>query len=109
MASRVLVLTTDLLAIGRIEAAARAAGWSISVVRPDVDPSSAGDADLIVVDLDALGPGAVPAFAPTADVVGFFSHVDKDLGEAAARAGIDVFPRGRFWRELPRLLEELGQ
>jgi hypothetical protein len=65
--------------------------------------ASAGD--VVVVDLgrpgvlDRLG-GLVGSGAR---VVGFASHVDTRLIDAATAAGCEVLPRSRFFRDLPDL------
>jgi hypothetical protein len=67
--------------------------------------------DLIVVDLDDGGPELLAALATAAEaallpgrVLGYFSHVREDTGRAARAAGVEAYPRSRFWRELPELL-----
>jgi len=103
-----LLVDADLLARGRIEAAAT--GTSVTVAS-SASPPPPGDFSLVVVDLDRGGRAALAWVDALRGegfegrVVGFFSHVDEEAGRTAAEAGITVFPRGRFWRELPRLLE----
>jgi hypothetical protein len=42
-------------------------------------------------------------------VIGFYSHVDRELREAALAAGLDqVLPRSAFTVRLPALLEGEG-
>ncbi len=63
------------------------------------------DADVVVVDLSR--PGALEALARLSGVrtIGFGSHVDHDLLEAARAAGCtEVLPRSRFFARLPDLL-----
>ena len=60
-----------------------------------------------VIDLDEAGAGVVDdlrAEGFEGRVIGFFSHVNEELGAAAAAAGADVYPRGRFWRDLEAIL-----
>ena len=62
-------------------------------------------ADVAVVDLSR--PGALEALAPLAGVrtIGFGSHVDRALLDAARAAGCDeVLPRSAFFARLPELL-----
>ncbi|HYI44545.1 MAG TPA: hypothetical protein VE174_03675 [Actinomycetota bacterium] len=65
---------------------------------------------LVLLDLDAGGDELVASVtelsqnSPGVRWVGFFSHVAEDLGRKATAAGIEAIPRGRFWRELPKLL-----
>jgi hypothetical protein len=73
-------------------------------------PAAAVGAQLVLIDLSR--PGAldvVPSLAPT-PVVGFASHVDRELLEAARRAGCArAVPRSTVFARrdaLERLLEE---
>lgn len=108
-----LLVSTDLLARSRLEDAAARAGWRVDVTSAQALPERAASsgADVLVLDLDSGGPdlldrlkearerGEIPA-----RVVGFFSHVDTALAEAARAAGCEAVPRGKFWRSLPELL-----
>lgn len=108
-----LLVSTDLLARSRLEDAAARAGWRVEVASPAALPGRAAStgADLLVLDLDSGGTelldrldeararGDVPE-----RIVGFFSHVDTALGEAARAAGCRAMARGKFWRSLPGLL-----
>ena len=67
---------------------------------------------VVVLDLDSGGGDVLAALARARGndlvperVVGYFSHVDAALGEAARAAGCDAMPRGRFWRSLPEIFE----
>ena len=67
--------------------------------------------DVVVVDLDDGGSDVLDALAAAGDqgllpsrVLGYFSHVKEATGAAARAAGIEAYPRGRFWRDLPSLL-----
>ena len=69
-------------------------------------------ASLLILDLDEGGLEALTELGEAraagegpADVVGFLSHVDRDLGRAAREAGCRAVARGRFWAHLR---EELG-
>lgn len=99
------------MARARVERAAADAALSVEAVPPaSLAPRlRGGGVDLVIVDLDAGGLALVDQIASAATVegvrvLGFFSHVDPELGDAARRAGCVVLPRGRFWRELPELL-----
>jgi DNA-binding response OmpR family regulator len=107
-----LVVSVDLLARSRIEDAAARAGWKVESATPrSLGELGGSSGELLVLDLDAGGKellevvtakraeGALPK-----RIVGFYSHVDKELGAAAAAAGCDAMPRGKFWRTLPELL-----
>ena len=71
--------------------------------------------DVVVVDLDDGGPEVLEALVKAREqdllpprVLGYFSHVQEATGAAAREAGVEAYPRSRFWRELPDLLEEEG-
>ena len=65
---------------------------------------------LVVVDLGRPGvldvlPAVVAAVGPGAAVIGFGSHVDREVLEAARAAGCsDVLARSEFFRRLPDVL-----
>jgi hypothetical protein len=99
--ARVALLCPDLLFGSKVQGALRAAGHD--VVAPDAP------ADLLVVDLTADVEnrlGAVrEARVPT---LGFYSHVEQDVRQAAEEAGITrVVPRSRMAREGAALVEQL--
>jgi len=105
--AKVVALVADLMLASRVEGSLRAAGHEV-VVQGEPGPD-AGQADLIVADLEAVDPAAVVAIGPP--TLGFYSHVDVDTRKRAEDAGFDlVVPRSRMARELPqlaaRLLEE---
>ena len=97
--ARVALLCPDLLFGSNVEGALRAAGQEVT--RHD-GGGAVGEADVIVVDLNAveLQPvEGVPA-------VGFYSHVDQDTRHRAERAGYDVVvPRSRMARETAAIVE----
>ena len=72
---------------------------------------------LVVLDLDEGGESLLATVAeavasgsiPPASVIGYFSHVDVDLGRKATDLGLRAFPRGRFWRELRDLIAQAAQ
>ena len=113
----IVLVDADLSARARIDAAARRRGFEL------VTCTGAGLEDTlermraaaVVVDLDSGGTAALAAVeaARRVDllpvrVVGFFSHVDADLGRAARAAGIEALPRGRFWSGLDELFEGIS-
>ncbi len=73
------------------------------------DASEAGDASVVLVDLDRNAE--VEAFAQLqAHTIGFGSHVDEDRLEQARLAGFDeVLARSVFMRRLPDLLASHGE
>jgi DNA-binding response OmpR family regulator len=104
---RVLLVGGDLSARARLEAAAERTGAELRTCRPE-DAAEAAlrePVDLIVVDLDSGRESALEALRDVpARTVGFYSHVDTELAEAAKAAGVEAVPRGRFWRQLDELL-----
>jgi hypothetical protein len=107
-----IVVSVDLLARSRIEDAAARAGWTVELATAPAlsERLASSRADLLVLDLDAGGKALLDQVAAgdrdllPERVVGFYSHVDTELGAAAADAGCDAMPRGKFWRTLPELL-----
>lgn len=108
----VVLLDGDLLARGRIADAAGAAGLEVRVVQSAAGAGALVDAgpSIVVVDLDNGRDAALRVVEEArsaglgAPVVGFFSHVDRALGEAAEAAGVTPVRRGRFWATLGELL-----
>jgi hypothetical protein len=105
----IFVGADDLMARTRVEQAAAAAGVELRRVRPTslVEELRAKPVDLVVIDLDAGRAAVVAEVAAARDegllparTVGFFSHVDADLGRAARAAGCEALPRGRFFATL---------
>jgi hypothetical protein len=74
------------------------------VASPAELPRAAAGADIVVVDLGR--PGVVEQLgAIRARTIGFGSHVDDVVLQAAAAAGCDeVLPRSRFFRRVAELL-----
>lgn len=108
----VLLVGGDLNAHARVgDAAHRAGGTLQRVSSEDLATEIASKApSMVVIDLDEVGAGvlaAVPSDSGSESpmVVAYFSHVDVALGESARQAGVEALPRGRFWRELPSLVE----
>jgi DNA-binding NarL/FixJ family response regulator len=90
------------------------AGVAFESTRVDgfLDAVAATHPSLVIVDLDEGRDEALKAVRaaraverPPSRIVGFYSHVDKALGEAAEEAGCEPWPRGRFWRSLDQLLQ----
>ena len=101
------------MARGRLEPAAAAAGAELETVSVAGLPVRLRREvpDVVVLDLDTGGRDLIGAVESAraegilpARMIGYFSHVDEDLGRAAADAGVETYPRGRFWREAATLL-----
>jgi len=108
---RLLLLSSDLLALSRLEPAASSLGFSVAAASLRDAPRALAECvpDLVIVDLDQSDGDSLDALTGLAAsgprrVLGYFSHVDAVRGEMARRAGIEAFPRGRFWRSLHDLL-----
>lgn len=110
---KITLVSPDLMARGRLEPAATGAGAELDTVRVDrlLERLRREVPDILVLDLDAGGRDLLAVLETARSkrllpgrVIGYFSHVDEDLGRAAAAAGIDAFPRGRFWRDVQTLL-----
>ncbi|HZA40372.1 MAG TPA: hypothetical protein VFA00_07070 [Actinomycetota bacterium] len=110
-----LLVTGDLMARERVRAAAAQSAMGVRYAAPGslVDSLRTAGPDVLVVDLDAGGAALLEEVtAARAEdllperVLGYFSHVDTALGEAAERVGVTAVRRGRFWSSLPELLAE---
>jgi CheY-like chemotaxis protein len=110
---RVLVAVLDLFFATRIAETARALGIAIEACDPIALAARMGAARpaLAIVDLHATGvleavraARADPACAEL-PVVGFYSHVDRSLAEAAREAGVtQVLARSAFTARLAAIL-----
>jgi hypothetical protein len=97
---RVVAFVPDLMDRSRF---GQAAGVEF-VDRPDQLVAAAAGADLVIVDLGR--PGVLEVLPEiTSPTVGFGSHVDRDLLEAARAAGCNqVLARSAFFSRLHELL-----
>jgi hypothetical protein len=110
----VLLVGGDLMAKSRLVDAASRAGATLETASAaglrirarEIAPS------LIVIDLDGGREDVLNELRAATDeelgsakVVGYYSHVDRALGEAAEQAGCEPWPRGRFWSGLDELLQ----
>lgn len=104
----VLFVGDDLLARARVEEAAKRSGAAVEIVAPEEVGRMPVDSEaLVLVDLDRVGADGLAGLSGAVErgrVIGYFSHVDEELGEKARAEGIEALPRGRFWRELPAIL-----
>jgi DNA-binding response OmpR family regulator len=109
--ARVVALATDLFFGSKIEGTLGAAGHEVKVIS-DVENAlaAAGDADVVIADLDAPGldPSRLVARLSGTPLLGFYSHVDVKTKSRAEAAGFDlVVPRSRMAREMAELVERL--
>lgn len=99
--ARIAAYVPDLMDRSKV---ATAGGGDVVFVRSPADLAAAG-ADLVVVDL--ARPGVLEALRQLGGTrsVGFASHVDRGLIEAAREAGCGrVLARSQFFGSLPELL-----
>ncbi len=115
MAQRLVVsVVTDLFFAARIAETARAASVHLEATTAARAPELCRDPvpDLVIVDLSGSGDplGMVRALKADATtravhIVGFCSHVERELRDSALAAGVDqVLPRSAFTATLAALL-----
>jgi hypothetical protein len=70
---------------------------------------------VVVVDLDEGREAVIKEIGALREsgelpsrTVGYYSHIDKQLGAAAEEAGCEPWPRGKLWRSLDQLLRSNG-
>ncbi|HKG36422.1 MAG TPA: hypothetical protein VKA89_08305 [Solirubrobacterales bacterium] len=103
--ARVAAIAPDLMFASRIEGTLGAAGHQVTL-SPSLSEASLDDADLLVADLETEPPEAVVGLG--IPVLGYYSHVNVDVKQAADAAGVDLaVPRSRMAREMPALVERL--
>jgi len=100
----VVAYVPDLMDRSKVSAAAADVRF---VPRPDALVEAAAAADLVVVDLGR--PGVIDVLADVAAlgvrVIGFGSHVDRDLLDEARAAGCSqVLARSAFFGQIAQLL-----
>lgn len=109
----VVAVSGDLMARARLEDAAARAGARLEMASTDTftEKLRSFRPDLLVLDLDAGRDKVLQRLQEarahglvSARVVGFVSHVDAALAEAARAAGCEAMARGKFWRGLQGLL-----
>lgn len=120
--ARVVAFVPDLLFGSNVVGALQGGGHEVALVSRGEDLAGAmSDADVLVVDLTAEAPARIEAarsaLAGAAAGAGvgarprslaFFSHVEKDVREAAEAAGFDlVVPRSRMARAGAELVSQL--
>jgi hypothetical protein len=101
----VVAYVPDLMDRSRVEIAGRAGGLSVDFVAHPDHLAAAVEAGARVVVVDLSHPGVLEILPRlrTAHTVGFASHVDTALLEAARAAGCDeVLPRSVVFRRLAR-------
>ena len=117
-ARRVVAVVPDLFFAARIAATAERLGVALDLPTPAaaLETIRRAPPELVILDLHAPGDPLGLARALRADpatgaihLLGFYSHVDRELREAALGAGLDqVLPRSAFTVRLPALLAGEG-
>lgn len=96
----VAIVGGDLLGHARIRAAAARFGATVTVhPGPEVP-----EADVVVIDLEAVDPDGLGAIPGSTRVVGVYPHKNAALAARAEAAGIEAVPRSLFARDLDRVL-----
>ncbi len=120
MTGPIITCVPDIFFMAKIRETAKALG--ITIVAHDVGRSPAAvaesEAQAVIVDLNSCGSSALdwictlksdPATHPI-PIVGFASHVQQELINAALEAGCNtVLARSAFTQKLPSLLKSLAK
>ena len=108
--ARLVLASSDLNAQARVLQGAE--GREVVITPPLGFAGALDGAEVLVLDLDEGGLAALneltaarAAGTVPATVIGFMSHVDRELGRAAREAGCKAVARGRFWGHLAEILE----
>jgi CheY-like chemotaxis protein len=119
MSKAILAVVDDLFFLSKIQQTAQRIGVTVETVAPAelAGRAAEGAPGGVLVDLNHRSGASVEAVralkasaaGERVPVVGFFSHVQEELGRAARQAGCDrVMARSAFATQLPRLLAELA-
>lgn len=113
-ARSVVLVAADLFFVSKIAEAARAAEVTLIETSAGhaLEVCSTTPPDFVIIDLHGPRDPIALAKELKADpatsaipIVGYFSHVEREVGERASAAGVDlVLPRSAFTVRLPRLL-----
>lgn len=119
-AAKILAMVEDLIFTSKIQQAAKLAGVRVEFVQPQDVVQRVGEETVgaLIVDLNHRSGRAMevvravksgPAAAATR-TLGFVSHVQGDVIEAARAAGCDlILARSAFAEQLPELLRKLAR
>ena len=120
MPAKILAVVDDIFFLAKIQGTAKQLGITVEAAAPDTLEGSiaAGGVGAILLDLNHRSGKAVASLEKlksdpatrSIPVVGFLSHVQTDLAQAAHAAGCDrVMARSAFSQHLPALLRELTE
>lgn len=102
--ARVVAVVADLMLASRVTTSLTGAGHDVEQAAEL--PAELDGVDLLVADLDAVGPEDLAATG--VPVIGFHQHTDTETKARADAAGLaTVVPRSRMVRELPELAGRL--
>jgi hypothetical protein len=115
MTKTIVACVEDLFFRSKIEATARHLNVPVRFVKADELPRESAGAAAVLLELSSNGEAvsAVKALrggktSSDVPIIGFLSHVDKDLARQAESAGVtQVMPRSQFSEGLPDLLMDL--
>ena len=106
---KLVLASSDLNARARVLEAA--GEREIVFTGPTGFSDAAAGAGLLILDLDEGGTAALEELVELGEtgslkgeVIGFMSHVDRELGRSAREAGCRPIARGRFWAHLAETL-----
>lgn len=108
----ILLVSSDLQARVKLESAVRPLGFEV-VTRRTADELGDLVPVVVVLDLDQLGVDGAERWTQLlggagARIIGFFSHIDAELGRRAGELGIEAVRRGRFWKQIAEILGAAG-
>jgi hypothetical protein len=113
--ARAVAFVPDLLFGSNVVGAVQAGGHeTVLVATPGELEAALAGADVLIVDLTADAAARIDVARPALGTgpprtLAFFSHVERDVGAAAERAGFDlVVPRSRMARAAAELVSRLA-
>jgi CheY-like chemotaxis protein len=120
MGDKIVAVVDDLFFLAKIQQTARQLSVEVEAVAPaDLQGRLAqGGTSAVLLDLNHRSGAAIEVIKAAkrdsltlnVPVVGFLSHVQTDLAQAARAAGCDrVLARSAFSQQLPQLLRQLSQ
>jgi len=117
--AEILVAVEDLIFLAKIQQTAKLLGIAVEALAPaNLEARAAeGSVRAVILDLNHRSGQALETLralkanvqTSSIPVIGFLSHVQTELVEAARAAGCDVvLARSAFTRDLPQLLKQYG-
>lgn len=117
--AEILVAVEDLIFLAKIQQTAKLLGIAVEALAPaNLEARAAeGSGRAVILDLNHRSGQALETLralkanvqTSSIPVIGFLSHVQTELVEAARAAGCDVvLARSAFTRDLPQLLKQYG-